>query len=89
MINRWDRGRAEIDHLLMQGRLTRFAANRDLAEHHLPQAQVHLTAAVTLRDLDPAGTFTLTHDAARLALAAILVKQRVEGPRRRCARRIA
>ncbi|TFD24240.1 HEPN domain-containing protein [Cryobacterium sp. TMS1-13-1] len=70
MINRWDRGRAEVDLLLKQGRLTRVAANRDLA-----QAQVHLTAAVTLRDLDPAGAFTLTYDAARLALAAILVNQ--------------
>ncbi len=60
MINLWDRGRAEIDHLLKQGRLTRVAANRDLAERHLSQAQVHLTAAVTLRNLDPAGAFTLT-----------------------------
>ena len=75
MINRWDRGRAEVDVLLEQGRLTRVAANRDLAQRHLAQAQVHLAAAVTLRDLDPAGAFTLTYDAARLALAAILVNQ--------------
>ena len=26
MINRWDRGRAEVDELLQQGRLTRVAA---------------------------------------------------------------
>ena len=75
MINRWDRGRAEIDHLLHQGRLTRVAANRDLAAGHLAQASTHLVAAATLRDLDPAGAFTLAYDAARLALAAVLVNQ--------------
>ena len=75
MINRWDRGRAEIDHLLKQGRLTRVAANRDLAGRHLAQAEVHLKAALTLRDLDPAGAFTLSYDAARLSLAALLVNQ--------------
>jgi hypothetical protein len=75
MISRWDRGRAEIDQLIQQGRLTRVAANRDLAESHLAQADTHLTAAATLRDLDPAGAFTLAYDAARLALAAVLVNQ--------------
>ncbi|TFD44831.1 HEPN domain-containing protein [Cryobacterium frigoriphilum] len=75
MINQWDRGRAEIDHLLKQGRLTRVSANRELAERHLTQAGVHLRAAAMLRDLDPAGAFTLTYDAARLALAALLVNQ--------------
>ncbi len=75
MINRWDRGRAEIDQLIHQGRLTRVAANRDLAESHLAQARTHLSAAATLRDLDPAGAFTLAYDAARLALAAVLVNQ--------------
>jgi hypothetical protein len=75
MINRWERGRAQIDQLIQQGRLTRVAANRDLAEGHLAQAGTHLTAAATVRDLDPAGAFTLTYDAARLALAALLVNQ--------------
>ena len=75
MIHRWERGRAEIDHLIQQGRLTRVAANRDLAASHLAQADTHLTAAETLRDLDPAGAFTLAYDAARLALAAVLVNQ--------------
>lgn len=75
MINRWDRGRAEIDQLIHQGRLTHVAANRDLAASHLTQASTHLAAAATLRDLDPAGAFTLAYDAARLALAAVLVNQ--------------
>ena len=38
MINRWERGRAEIDQLIRQGRLTRVSANRGLAESHLTQA---------------------------------------------------
>ncbi|MCY7288085.1 MAG: HEPN domain-containing protein [Cryobacterium sp.] len=75
MINHWDRGRAEIDQLIQQGRLTRIAANRDLAESHLGQARTHLAAAATLRELDPAGAFTLVYDAARLALAGLLVSQ--------------
>ena len=75
MINRWDRGRAEVDQLIHQGRLTRVAANRDLARLHLAQADTHLKGAATLRDLDPAGAFTLSYDAARLALAALLVNQ--------------
>jgi HEPN domain-containing protein len=51
------------------------AANRGLAENHLAQASTHLEAAATLRELDPAGAFTLAYDAARLALAAILINQ--------------
>ncbi len=75
MMNHWEQGRAEIDRLIQQGRLTRIAANRELAESHLTRARTHLAAAMTLRDLDPAGAFTLTYDAARLALAALLVNQ--------------
>jgi hypothetical protein len=75
MIVRWERGRAEIDQLSQQGRLTRVTANRELAISHLTQANTHLLAAATLRDLDPAGAFTLAYDAARFALAGILVNQ--------------
>ena len=38
--------------LIQQGRLTRVAANRDLAESHLTLADTHLIAAATLRELD-------------------------------------
>ena len=62
MINHWERGRAQVDQLLQQSRLTRVAANRELAVGHLAQAATHLTAAATLRDLDPAGAFTLAYD---------------------------
>jgi hypothetical protein len=59
MIDRWERGRADVDQFLAQGRLTRVSANRDLAGRHLAQAKMHLKAAVTLRDLDPTGAFAL------------------------------
>lgn len=42
MVNRWKRGRAEVDQLLAQSRLTRVAANRALAESYLAQARSHL-----------------------------------------------
>ena len=75
MIERWDQGRAVIDQLLEQSRLTEVDPNRDLADQYISQAQTHLSAATTLGDLDPAGAFTLAYDAARLSLAAILVVQ--------------
>lgn len=75
MKNRWERGRAEIDQLLAQGRLTRVAANRELADSYLAQARDHLAAAATVIELDGPGAFALTYDAARLALAAVLVNQ--------------
>ena len=75
MIRRWEHGRATIDGLIRQGRLTRIEANHELAEAHVARGATHLKAAATLRDLDPAGAFTLAYDAARLALAAVLVNQ--------------
>ncbi|TAJ48068.1 MAG: HEPN domain-containing protein [Herbiconiux sp.] len=74
-ITRWDRGRAEIDQLIQQARLTRVQPNRDLAKSFIAQARLHLAAAATLRTIDPAGAFTLAYDAARLSLAATLVNQ--------------
>jgi hypothetical protein len=64
MINRWDRGRAEIDQATIDDVLAHVAANRDLAESHLTQARTHLAAATTLRGLDPTGAFILAYDAA-------------------------
>ena len=73
MIVRWEQGRAVIDVLLKQGRLTRVAPNRALADSMLIQARAHLAASVIVIGLDPQGAFSLTYDAARKALAAILV----------------
>ena len=75
MIVRWEQGRAVIDVLLKQGRLTRVAPNRALAASMLIQARAHLSVSAVVMNLDPQGAFTLTYDAARKALAAILVNQ--------------
>ena len=52
MIVRWEQGRAVIDVLLKQGRLTRVAPNRALADSMLIQARAHLAAAVIVMGLD-------------------------------------
>lgn len=74
-MNRWEQGRAEIAALLTEGRLTPIAANRELADQYLATARVRLTAAEAITMIDPEGAFALTYDAARLALAAILINQ--------------
>lgn len=38
---RWEQGRATVERLLEQGRLTRVSANRELAESYLAQAKSH------------------------------------------------
>ncbi|MDR2381095.1 MAG: HEPN domain-containing protein [Bifidobacteriaceae bacterium] len=50
-------------------------ANRELAELYLTQGRAHLGAAALIEASDVAGAFSLAYDAARLALAAILVNQ--------------
>jgi hypothetical protein len=75
VIIRWQQGRDTVDDLLARGRLTRVTPNRDLADTLLTQARAHLTSATAVVDADPAGAFTLVYDAARKALAAILVNQ--------------
>jgi hypothetical protein len=72
---RWERGRAEVDRLIARGQVTPVQANRDLADEYLATASLRLRAVAAIRDIDPAGAFVLTYDAARLALAAVLVNQ--------------
>ena len=74
-MSRWEQGRAEIDALLEQSRLTRVQANRELADAYLVRGRSHLVAATLVREVDAPGAFTLAYDAARLALAAILINQ--------------
>ena len=61
-MNRWDRGRADVDRLLGQARLTRVVPNRELAAHYISQAGTHFAGASALRDIDPAGAFTLASE---------------------------
>jgi hypothetical protein len=72
---RWEQGRAEVETHVDQGQLTRVHASGDLAESYIATARQRLAAVEAIRTIDPAGAFVLTYDAARLALAAILVNQ--------------
>jgi len=74
-MSRWEKGRPDVDKLINDGRITRVVANRELAGNYLTQARNHLAAAAVVRELDAAGAFTLCYDAARQALAAVLVNQ--------------
>ncbi|MEY2847786.1 MAG: hypothetical protein RI885_451 [Actinomycetota bacterium] len=75
MTFRWRAGRAVIDRLLKEGRLERVPPNRELAEEYLKQSVAHLATSRLAAGTDPVGEFQLAYDAARKALAAILVNQ--------------
>lgn len=72
---RWERGRDDVDRLIAAGRVTPVLPNRALAEDHVAVARQRLRAVEMIADVDPEGAFVLTDDAARLALAAVLVNQ--------------
>lgn len=72
---RWEQGRDEVQALLDAGRLTPVQPNQDLAEEYVETARKRLSAVEAVREIDPSGGFVLAYDAARLALAAILVNQ--------------
>lgn len=74
-MNRWERGRGEIDLLLRQGRLTRVSANRQLANNYIADARKHIESAVAIKGMDPSGAFNLAYDSARMSLAAVLLVQ--------------
>ena len=61
--------------MLSDGRLTRIDASRDLADHYINTARKRLASVALIQSEDPAGAFVLTYDAARLAMAAILINQ--------------
>lgn len=75
MIARWEKGRAEVDRLLLEGRIERVHANRELADLMIEQARAHLVSARSLAESDVPGAFQLAYDSARKALAAILANQ--------------
>lgn len=72
---RWEQGRAVIEAMLNEGRLTRVQASRELATQYLQTARKRLEAVKLIQTEDPAGAFVLTYDAARLGLAAVLINQ--------------
>lgn len=75
MIARWEQGRATVDSLLAARRLERIPPNRDLADEYLRQARAHLATSLLAAGTDPVGEFQLAYDAARKALASILINQ--------------
>ncbi|MDR0346452.1 MAG: HEPN domain-containing protein [Nocardiopsaceae bacterium] len=72
---RWEQGRATIEEMLANGELQRVPASRQQADRLLAQARHHLASAASVRAEDPAGGYSLAYDAARKALAAVLVNQ--------------
>lgn len=75
MINRWDRGRVEIEALIDDGKLQLVEADRQLANLNLDAAKKHLASSKHTIEIDPVGSFQLAYDAARKSLAAILENQ--------------
>lgn len=75
MIPRWEQGRADIDDLLAKSYLQRVPANTELAHSYLDQARAHLDVSVSSVGKDPIGSFQLAYDAARKALASLLLAQ--------------
>ncbi len=72
MINRWDRGRAEVDGLLADGHLQKVKPDRNLADLAIGQAKRHLDASHHTLEVDPVGSFQLAYEASRKAFAAVL-----------------
>lgn len=75
MIRRWEQGRAVVDDLLAKKHLQRVPANTELANSYLDQARAHLEVSEASVDKDPIGSFQLAYDAARKALASLLLVQ--------------
>lgn len=74
-VSRWEQGRAEVEALLAAGNLTPVRASSEQAEGYLDAARRRLRAVELIAEVDPAGAFVCAYDAARLALAALLVHQ--------------
>lgn len=75
MISRWERGRSTIDELLSKRELERVHADRELAREYIAQSRAHLSAARSIAEQDPIGSFQLAYDSGRKALAGILIAQ--------------
>lgn len=77
----WQQGREEIDALLADRKLERVPANAELAHAYLDQARAHVAASVQSVATDPIGAFQLAYDAARKALASLLLMQGIRPTR--------
>lgn len=69
---RWEEGRAEVDELLRTGKLEQVAASQELAGYLLEAAARHIESARQIAESDPMGSYQVSYDGARKALAAVL-----------------
>ncbi|MDH6703788.1 uncharacterized protein (UPF0332 family) [Kitasatospora sp. MAA19] len=74
-MNRWEQGRATVDDLIQRREVEKVPASAEHAQAELAQARQHLASAKLLLDVDPVGAYSLAYDAARKALAAVLMNQ--------------
>jgi hypothetical protein len=74
-VNRWEQGRATVDDLIQRREVEKVPASAEHAQAELAQARQHLASAKLLVDVDPVGAYSLAYDAARKALAAVLMNQ--------------
>lgn len=75
MIARWEQGRAEIDMMIVEGKVDRVHSDRKLADVYLSQAVKHLDTAKAAIDTDPVASLQIAYDAARKALVAVMENQ--------------
>lgn len=71
----WQQGRSQVDALLAAKQLERVPASAELAHAYLEQARAHAAVSAQSIGIDPVGSFQLAYDAARKALASLLVVQ--------------
>lgn len=62
-----------IDQLLGEGTIERVPPDPTAATSRLEQSERHLEAAALILDVDPAGAYGLVYEAARKAVAAVLI----------------
>lgn len=72
---RWDQGREVVNRMIGEQELQRVPPSRQQADRLIAQADEHLASAARVCDDDPAGGYSLTYDAARKALTAVLQNQ--------------
>ena len=77
-----ERGRATVDDLIARGELERIHADAALAARLLEEARLHLESARATATTDVTGSFQLTYDSTRKALAATLQSQGLRGTSR-------
>lgn len=77
-----EQGRAVIEQLLDSGELERVAANAAFAAASLDLCEKHITTAHLALENDPVAALSIAYDAARKALAALLLTQGLRPTRR-------